>query len=1365
MNNNIIMTLKEHKHGIGALSFSPDSKYLVTIGFKHDKKLILWDIDNNTKISEQKLSNKVNSVSFNHDGSYFVTAGDRHLKWWYLIKKYSDPDFEVGDYTVSELQGKPASILESLAQAVFTDICIGSSNGKDTVYCTTANGVLCAFLESRMMDKWVNSESSSSYCCCLFNSLGMKSLLLVGCANGVIRAFDPESLQYIATLPTPAPLSGNALKISYPACYALCKVPRPKQSQGGGIGAKVNSILSPPRLATIYADRSLLIWDISDIYKVIQFRSFSFHRACIWDIHFVDGLEEESEVDKSISSSVTSLARRAELQPLLPVGTFITCSADNSIRVWNTDSNAHRQSKWKSIYSKQMLHMIEVEVAEDDNNKANKSRESLSIRQSNASVASTISNSTIGGAGDREPLDLSCGLPDTELPDKPQGSSAPRALAVHPHGRQFVCGDKNGTLCVYDLATMSLTQKMQAHAAEILTLHYSPPMKYTVDGSWVVDFSYDNVQSEGDNDRLVMLASAGRDRLVHIYDASMSTYKPTSTLDNHSSSVTVAKFTSDGQRFLSCGGDRTMVFSTVNGPEITRQKSIQTPHGTINGLAVEATTKFAVTSGADKKLNIWNLQSGKHMRAYKSDLITSELYKCDIDPSGMYVAACSFDKTISVFDFFSGELITQVHGHSELTTAVRFSPDGRSLISTGGDGVIMIWQLSDILVTAMQDRLLELYSNAQRKQSKAAIRQRRLMKRNAKTELAKLSTESLKQKPAVEPEIAKDNVFAVNKWAAKIEGQEGYELFGRKIIPGVIEPSKLTLELEQTQASMVPHPDVETTKLATSLEESDYVNLDPNSDNEIDDIDEEEDDDEDDEKIFKQPNDGTSKVSTQEDYEDDFENDQDNDQDLLRASTHIESLEQSALDLENWLEKMIRSEGKIDENISKNTDAVPSMKIDSNFADLNVGEKAANHDEDIMSKSLSSAFFKNISTDALQNKSNSNDPDSLLPPPPFRRASAVGGNDTVEGLALEVKRRETAAAVAQMKERLRVMGILKATAEFNNGLKQFNAVDDESVATTIDDKSQAGIETNAVIDLPEPPVEEIQDELIEETFSPPPPPSNDSEEVLPEVQEVKEVISTQNAVVRISDGEGSIMTEKNNIDASSVSNASFDQDHAANISEVTMSIDISAINDVSAMLNNENSVVRNPVEPVSELLVDNKLVGSDINEEQLQDKLSEYKKVLDNLAEVRKKALTTYDELLQMRTSIERTCIRRSLGSVTPSNTDGGEQELLKSIEVTDSLISEFRHSFATFAGPINNVFSSQQLIGRTNMTRTNTHPMSLSTSTVLGQSSFNDNNFSPRKGSDDDVSMILEKYSDKLMMMVTEKVQSKMNEKNNNDK
>jgi hypothetical protein len=62
---------------------------------------------------------------------------------------------------------------------------------------------------------------------------------------------------------------------------------------------------------------------------------------------------------------------------------------------------------------------------------------------------------------------------------------------------------------------------------------------------------------------------------------------------------------------------------------------VQTPHGTINGLAVEASNKFAVTSGQDKRLNIWNLHSGKHMRAYRNENIHAELYKSDIDPSGI----------------------------------------------------------------------------------------------------------------------------------------------------------------------------------------------------------------------------------------------------------------------------------------------------------------------------------------------------------------------------------------------------------------------------------------------------------------------------------------------------------------------------------------------------------------------------------------------------------------------------------------------------------------------------------------------------------------------------------------------------------
>lgn len=197
-------------------------------------------------------------------------------------------------------------------------------------------------------------------------------------------------------------------------------------------------------------------------------------------------------------------------------------------------------------------------------------------------------------------------------------------------------------------------------------------------------------------------------------------YPPVCTLDNHTSSVTALRFSTDGSRLITCGGDKTVVFSSLTGTTVSKMRSVQTPHGTVTGLAVDATNKFAVTSGQDKRVNIWNVQTGKHVRAYRHDS-WGELYKCDIDPSGMYIATSGIDKVIRILDFFSGEVVAEVSGHSELITGLRFSPDGRNLLTVSGDGCILQWRLGETLQAAMRDRLLELYAIAQRKQSKAIV--------------------------------------------------------------------------------------------------------------------------------------------------------------------------------------------------------------------------------------------------------------------------------------------------------------------------------------------------------------------------------------------------------------------------------------------------------------------------------------------------------------------------------------------------------------------------------------------------------------------------------------------------------------------
>jgi len=243
-------------------------------------------------------------------------------------------------------------------------------------------------------------------------------------------------------------------------------------------------------------------------------------------------------------------------------------------------------------------------------------------------------------------IDISEGVPDAEVPDRPHNKSSPRALAIHPYCHQIACGDKLGRLRVFDLSTMSLRVTTQAHSAEILTMSYSPAVVSPDDGSTWYSTSDAissgsrsiGVQSDGSDQprgEVVLLASAGRDRLIHLFDASMDKeYAPLATLDQHKASVTIVQFTSDGKRFLSCSGDRTLVFSNVEGRRVSMSKVLPTPHGTINGLTIEASNKFAITSGQDKRLNIWNLHTGKHMRVYKSEHINAELYKSDIDPSG-----------------------------------------------------------------------------------------------------------------------------------------------------------------------------------------------------------------------------------------------------------------------------------------------------------------------------------------------------------------------------------------------------------------------------------------------------------------------------------------------------------------------------------------------------------------------------------------------------------------------------------------------------------------------------------------------------------------------------------------------------------
>lgn len=88
----------------------------------------------------------------------------------------------------------------------------------------------------------------------------------------------------------------------------------------------------------------------------------------------------------------------------------------------------------------------------------------------------------------------------------------------------------------------------------------------------------------------------------------------------------------------------------------------------------------------DSLFRIYNIKNGKQKKCYNASTSSDGvLIRVELDPSGTFVAT-SCDKCVSVYNFFTGECVASMVGHSETITSLKFTNDFRHLISASGDG-------------------------------------------------------------------------------------------------------------------------------------------------------------------------------------------------------------------------------------------------------------------------------------------------------------------------------------------------------------------------------------------------------------------------------------------------------------------------------------------------------------------------------------------------------------------------------------------------------------------------------------------------------------------------------------------------------
>ncbi|KAF7196480.1 WD repeat-containing protein 62 [Pseudocercospora fuligena] len=163
-----LCTLSEHTFGVMAVRFSPDSKYLASLGTVNDGFLYVWSIEERTGLASLYASNKCTSLIYSMAwcGKSIVTVGLRFVKVWRpeeeafevrerdrnaVTTPRQKHDSKYGDFGNSILSpkhrvlGGKNSLLGDLLEAVFISV-LAISNSKALV--CAESGEICLLDDS-----------------------------------------------------------------------------------------------------------------------------------------------------------------------------------------------------------------------------------------------------------------------------------------------------------------------------------------------------------------------------------------------------------------------------------------------------------------------------------------------------------------------------------------------------------------------------------------------------------------------------------------------------------------------------------------------------------------------------------------------------------------------------------------------------------------------------------------------------------------------------------------------------------------------------------------------------------------------------------------------------------------------------------------------------------------------------------------------------------------------------------------------------------------------------------------------------------------------------------------------------------------
>lgn len=240
-----------------------------------------------------------------------------------------------------------------------------------------------------------------------------------------------------------------------------------------------------------------------------------------------------------------------------------------------------------------------------------------------------------------------------------------------PDGKKIATASEDNSSKIYDVVTGNLMNDLQGHAGYIKTSIFSP------DDKKILTLSSNNSTESSWDINVIKVWDAVTGRLLF-------------NLDGHRSVIRSASFNGDGQKVLTFAADSTARIWDIKTGRILL--NIKSNDGNIYYAIFSPDGKRIATMLSDTTIKIWNADDGKQLLNLGRVYYYSKI--CRFSPDGNSFLAFKDTNTINIWDVYSGKCVKSIVDKGLPNgKAVNFSPDGKKIVF-GSYEIGKVWDLS-----------------------------------------------------------------------------------------------------------------------------------------------------------------------------------------------------------------------------------------------------------------------------------------------------------------------------------------------------------------------------------------------------------------------------------------------------------------------------------------------------------------------------------------------------------------------------------------------------------------------------------------------------------------------------------------------